>query len=80
MSSNLPPGVTPSMLPGNSGEEAAWEKVVEDVLWDSGEKNLAPPEAREAWQMGLVAFLRCRQFVRELDAEAEAEAKEMEAP
>ena len=45
-SSNLPPGVTESMIPGNRPEDIAWEKLLDEI----GDSGLDHDEARARWE------------------------------
>ena len=42
---NLPPGCSVSDIPGNSSEDAAWDKLFEDI----GASGLTADEARRHW-------------------------------
>lgn len=50
--SNLPPGVTDSMIPGNRPEDTAWEKLHEQVDADCEAAGLDPELATEIWNAG----------------------------
>ena len=81
MSSNLPPGVTESMIPGNRPEDEAWETFLETV-----DEKLGDTEP-EAWyailEMGLAAYeamqnyLSYRESVAHMNALDEREAREL---
>jgi len=49
MSSNLPPGVTDGMIPGNRAEDAAWEELIE---WIVNNVELSCDEIRERLSFG----------------------------
>lgn len=51
--SNLPPGVSESMIPGNRPEDAAWELFHEWLDDECGVNKLTFEEARLIWQTGL---------------------------
>lgn len=53
MTSNLPPGVTESMFPGNTPEDAAWKAFLDDVQADCDERLLTVEEARITWETGI---------------------------
>lgn len=47
--SNLPPGVSDRDIPGNSTEDAEWERLIEEMM-----NNIdSPYEARQVWEQGL---------------------------
>lgn len=46
MSYNMPPGVSESDIPGNSPEDVAWEKLLEDIAGS----GLSVSEARARWE------------------------------
>ena len=46
--SNLPPGVTESMIPGNRPEDAAWERLFDEM----GSSGLHTEEAARRWRLG----------------------------
>lgn len=48
MSSNLPPGVTESMIPGNRPEDEAWDRLIDDIGGDCPD----PEAARQRWVAG----------------------------
>lgn len=56
MPSNLPPGVTESMLPGNRDEEMAWETLYRIIGEDAMKKDMSDQDAFVAWRMGLAAW------------------------
>lgn len=62
MSSNLPPGVSESDIPGNRPEDIAWEHLHEKIDSDSSDHGLTDMDARMAWEMGLYAFVRARRL------------------
>lgn len=53
MSSNLPPGVTDSMIPGNRPEDVAWESFHELIDGDCERQDLTPKQALEIWMLGM---------------------------
>lgn len=60
---NLPPGVTPSMIPGNRPEDKeAWEQFYRDVDKDCIEYGLSDADAFVAWKLGLSAYLEAREW------------------
>lgn len=56
MASNLPPGVTDSMIPGNRPEDEAWETFHEEIDVDCDIHSLTVEEAYTAWEKGLIAI------------------------
>lgn len=81
MSSNLPPGVTESMIPGNRPEDEAWEKFLDDLNEKLGDTE---PEAWYAIvDMGIAAYeamqhyLSYRESVAHMNALDEREAREL---
>jgi hypothetical protein len=48
--SNLPPGVTDSMLPGNRPEDLDWDAFHEQVDTDCDYFRFSPLQAMEAWK------------------------------
>ena len=48
MSSNLPPGVSVSDIPGNRPEDEAWEKLIDKIL----ASGWSVEEAYRAWEIG----------------------------
>jgi hypothetical protein len=56
MPSNLPPGVTEGMLPGNRPEDMAWEKLHETVDNDAAKENMCDMDVFVAWRLGLAAW------------------------
>ena len=75
MASNLPPGVTVSMLPGNRPEDIAQEAAEEKLLDALSLENLSPHEYEIVRELGLGAvrvFRKClAEEVRERCAECE---------
>lgn len=62
MPSNLPPGVTESMIPGNRPEDQAWERVHEDIDNDAAKHGLSDMEVAHAWKSGLAAYLALKRM------------------
>jgi len=62
MSSNLPPGVTESMIPGNRPEDLAYEVAIDELVNECVEYNLEPEEMKIMATVGLraVSALRFR--------------------
>lgn len=56
MASNLPPGVTDGMIPGNRPEDREWEAIHESIDMDSDQRQLTPREALTVWRVGLQAW------------------------
>ena len=75
MASNLPPGVTVSMLPGNRPEDIAQEAAEEKLLDALSFENLSPLEYEIVGEVGLSAvkvFRKClAEEVRERCSECE---------
>jgi hypothetical protein len=83
MASNLPPGVSVSMLPGNRPEDIARETAEEKLLDALSVENLTPFEYEIVGEVGLGAvkvFRKClAEEVRERCSECEMSVK-MQAP
>lgn len=56
MSSNLPPGVTDSTLPGNRPEDLKWEAFYQAIEDDTVHMALEAEEAYKIWEMGTVVW------------------------
>lgn len=65
MLSNLPPGVTTSMLPGNTSDDAAWEKFMEFADEQLTMSDLCIEEAYMAVRAGIAAVKATRDDVHE---------------
>jgi hypothetical protein len=63
MSSNLPPGVTEGMIPGNTSEDAAWKTLFDDIGADADVNIMNAADAKIAWAIGLQAFLKVEEYV-----------------
>jgi hypothetical protein len=68
--SNLPPGVTVSMLPGNTSDDAAWEKFENWALNTIVDSGLDLEESYRAIEAGIAAVKAMRPRVSELISEA----------
>jgi len=53
MGYNLPPGVTESMLPGNTPEDRAWDELIDQMFIDVAEMAITPWDAMKIWKMGV---------------------------
>lgn len=53
MSSNLPPGISESDIPGNRPEDFEWEFFHEQIDNDCYDIGLTVEEARLAWSRGV---------------------------
>jgi len=53
MVSNLPPGITENMLPGNRPEDEAWDNLHIEIDNDADSKGFGPWDALEIWHMGI---------------------------
>jgi len=53
MSSNLSPGVTENMLPGNTPEDWAWDELYDQIGNDADDLVITPWEAMKIWKMGV---------------------------
>lgn len=53
MTSNLPPGVTESMIPGNRPEDEAWETFHDEIDKDCVEEGFSDQDAWLAWKFGV---------------------------
>lgn len=60
MNSNLPPGVTESMIPGNRPEDEEWEAALDLIEDDARASGLTGPEAVTAMRIGLAAWNEVR--------------------
>lgn len=60
--SNLPPGVTESMIPGNRPEDIAWEKLHNDIDKDAEKARMSDVDASVAWQLGLDLWKRLKKM------------------
>src|SRR3990167_5761088 len=60
MLSNLPPGVTDSMLPGNRPEDIAWDNFYEMLSDEAGDHLMSSEDCFVAWKLGLASYLRLR--------------------
>ena len=60
MSSNLPPGVTPGMLPGNRPEDTEWEDFIEFASQSLAEGELTIEEAYMAVTIGKASVVAIR--------------------
>lgn len=58
MSSNLPPGITESMLPGNTPEDILWEKLYDKIYEDSLDMCLDPKDAHKIWELGKTEWVK----------------------
>jgi len=50
MTSNLPPGVTPDMIPGNRPEDRAWEYAHEQIDAWCEQQRLSPEDFAGLWK------------------------------
>jgi len=55
MTSNLPPGVSDDMLPGNRPEDITWESAIEQACDELCESDLTAEEVRRAVKIGIAA-------------------------
>lgn len=53
MGNNLPPGVTSSMLPGNTPMDDLWDRFFNEVNEDTIKYALDPDDAKRIWKRGL---------------------------
>jgi len=56
MSSNLPPGVTEAMIPGNRPEDEEWERLYDYIDEVCAAHNINPKEAKMCFDIGLNAL------------------------
>ncbi len=56
MTSNYPPGVTESMIPGCRPEDHLWEKFYEKIDRDTAKHGIYPEDAYKIWKMGMKDF------------------------
>lgn len=66
MLSNLPPGVTDSMLPGNTSADIEWEKFMEYANEQFIAADLSVEEAYRAVRAGIAAIKATREDIRTL--------------
>ena len=64
MSSNLPPGVTDSMILGNRPEDIAWEYVHDRIDDDSNSEGLDPEDALFIWENGVELYRATRRQIK----------------
>lgn len=78
MSSNLPPGVTEGMIPGNRPNDLEWERAWEWADQVVNETNLTVQEFQRAVLVGIAGVKAERDIIRALviDVAAEARAEE----
>lgn len=62
MSSNLPPGVSENMIPGNRPEDAAWEFFHESVDEDCIKEGFTDMDAHIIWGIGFEVFKHLRKY------------------
>jgi len=60
MESNLPPGVTEGMIPGNRPEDAEWEEFYEKL--PEMLEDLSVEEAASAVRIGVKAIMEFRSY------------------
>lgn len=60
MPSDLPPGVTAGMIPGNRPEDEAWEKLLDQIVGDAADVGMCDMDAMVAWELGKAAYLAAR--------------------
>ncbi len=53
---DLPPGVTEGMLPGNRPEDVAWEQVFTTIEENAMKDNMSDMDVYTAWKLGLAAW------------------------
>lgn len=61
--SNLPPGVTEGMIPGNRPEDAEWEALIDQIYEDCPD----PWEARRRWESHPDLFRLLRDIVDSME-------------
>lgn len=66
MSSNLPPGVTDSMIPGNRPEDDEWDNAVDVLLEDLCKAGIEPKELKVVARIGIAAVLHLREVEKEI--------------
>jgi hypothetical protein len=67
MSSNLPPGVTESMIPGNRPEDTAWDNTIDAITDLSAEYGYTAKETLLAFKIGASALTHTKAKLRELE-------------
>lgn len=75
MASNLPPGVTVGMIPGNRPEDAAWEAAEEWALEKLSEANLSLDEYRRAILIGIAAVVAERDEIEAIIKDVRADER-----
>ena len=65
MASNLPPGCTESMIPGNRPEDMAWEAAEEWAMDYLNDAKLSIEEYRRAILVGVAAIIAEREAIDE---------------
>jgi len=67
--SNLPPGVTASMIPGNGPEDDKWEGCI-DAIWNEATKeSLCADDAYFVWQLGLSVWKAMKEREKKFEEE-----------
>ena len=61
--SNLPPGVTESMLPGNRPEDEACDKAVDKFIEQMDKVNASPEEYEYVSKVGIAGLLVIREQI-----------------
>ena len=56
MAFNMPPGVSPNDIPGNSAEDGAWEDATEKTINDATANGMALEDYIITWELGLAVW------------------------
>lgn len=73
---NMPPGCSPSDIPGNGPNDGAMEHFLDSVADDVGTRGLRPEEASCIWRMGLMAWDEALTLHKMMQEEKTAEEAE----
>lgn len=74
--SNLPPGVTSSMIPGNRPEDDKWEGCIDAIWKEACEERLCADDAYFVWQLGLSAWKAFKEREKQLEEENKSYCEE----
>jgi hypothetical protein len=66
MPSNLPPGVTDNMIPGNRPEDHEYDDALIDATDAFSQTDLSPNEIRRAVKIGIAAIKAEREDIADL--------------
>ena len=60
--SDMPPGVSPSDIPGNIHTNLEWDNFFELVSADASENGMTPLHALMVWKVGVVVYMLLNEF------------------